>query len=374
MERVRIGIIGVGQIGKVHLNEYADMESVEVVAVCDVNEQEVRRVAEKFNIPNVYTDYHEMLQRDDIHAVDVCLHNNFHAQVTIDAFRAGKHVYCEKPIAGTFADGQAMVNAAREWDKKLHIQMFTLYQSETIAAKSLIEDGKLGKLYHARSTGFRRRGRPFVDGYGTKFFTRKEFASGGALYDMGVYHISQMLYLLGLPEVKRISGKVYQEMAMDSARQQESGFDVEELGLGFVRFENGITMDIIEAWSVHLGKFEGGSVLGSEGGIQLPSYIDGSMKSPFSYHTTISDMDFDSTLDMPAMRERRRRLLANEEAYSSSHHHWIAALNNQVPLLPTAELALKTSLISEGIYLSDHLEREVAADEVAAGSLLTIQQ
>jgi predicted dehydrogenase len=163
-------------------------------------------------------------------------------------------------------------------------------------------------------------------------------------------------------------------MAMDSARQQESGFDVEELGLGFVRFENGITMDIIEAWSVHLGKFEGGSVLGSEGGIQLPSYIDGSMKSSFSYHTTISDMDFDSTLDMPAMRERRRRLQANEEAYSSSHHHWIAALNNQVPLLPTAELALKTSLISEGIYLSDHLEREVAADEVAAGSLLTVQQ
>jgi predicted dehydrogenase len=374
MEPIRIGIIGVGMIGKIHLDRYAPIEGAVIVAVCDVNEQEAIRVAEKYNVPLVYTDYKELLKRDDIDAVDVCLHNNFHAEVTIAAFRAGKHVYCEKPIAGTYLDGKAMVDTAKECGKMLHIQLSTLYRAETKAAKTLIDGGKLGTIYHARSTGFRRRGRPFVDGYGTKFFTRKEFATGGALLDMGVYHIAQMLYLMGMPEVKRITGKTYQEMNMDARRREESGFDVEELGLGFVRFEGGVTLDIIEAWSIHLGRLEGCSIVGSEGGIQLPAYSDVQATTPFSFHSTIGDMDFDSTLDMGAMAERRRRLLDNEDAYESSPHHWIAALQGRVPLLPTAELALKTMLISEGIYLSDQCEREVTADEVAAESRLTLSK
>jgi predicted dehydrogenase len=364
---VRIGIIGVGQIGKMHLDKYADIENAVIVAVCDVNEQEARLVSQKYNVPYVYTDYRELLKRDDIDAVDVCLHNNFHAPVTIAALRAGKHVYCEKPIAGTYLDGKSMVEAAKESDRMLHVQLFTLYQDETIAAKTLINEGKLGKLYHARSTGFRRRGRPFVDGYGTKFFTKKEYASGGALLDMGVYHISQMLYLLGMPRITRISGKVYQEMEMHSGRRLESGFDVEELGVGLVRFEGGLTLDIIEAWSIHLGGLQGGSIVGSQGGIQLPA-PNGGLKMPFSYHSTVSDMDFDSTMDLDAMRLRRNRLLPDEEAYRSSQHHWVAALQGRVELLPSAQLALETMLISEGIYLSDREDREVTAEEVAAGN------
>ncbi|UWS61977.1 Gfo/Idh/MocA family oxidoreductase [Bacillus paralicheniformis] len=156
-----------------------------------------------------------------------------------------------------------MLEAARATGKMLHIQLSTLYTKETKAAKILIDGGKLGKLYHARSTGFRRRGRPFVDGYGTTAFTQKATASGGALYDMGVYHISQILYLLGLPAVTRISGQTYQEMDMLPDRREISKFDVEELGVGLIKFEGGITLDIIEAWAIHLGGFEGSSIVGS---------------------------------------------------------------------------------------------------------------
>jgi predicted dehydrogenase len=371
MESIKIGIIGVGIIGKMHLQQYSSIPGAEIVAVCDINEQEARRVAEQYQIPHVYTDYRELLKRDDIYAVDVCLHNNYHSEATIAALQAGKHVCCEKPIAGTYRDGQAMVDMAKETGRMLHIQLGTLYRSETKAAKTLIDAGKLGKLYHAKSTGFRRRGRPFVDGYGTKFFTRKESASGGALLDMGVYHIAQMLYLLGMPNVTRISGKTYQEMDMHAERKEESGFDVEELGLGFVRFENGITLDVIEAWSLHMGGIEGCSIVGSQGGIKLPAYSDIHSSTQFSFHSTICDMDFDSTLDLNAMSERRHRLYPNEDAYDSSPHHWIAALQGRVALLPTAQIALKTMLISEGIYLSDRYEREVTAEEVASESRST---
>jgi predicted dehydrogenase len=371
MSKIRIGIVGVGLIGITHLKNYAAIEDAEVVAVCDINEQAARKVADQFHIKEVYTDFREMLKRDDIDAIDVCLHNNFHAPVTNEALQAGKHVYCEKPIAGTYYDGNTMLETAKASNKMLHIQLNTLYKKETKAAKALIDEGSLGKLYHARSTGFRRRGRPFVDGYGTKFFNRKETAAGGALLDMGVYHIAQMLYFLDLPKVKSVSGKVYQEMDMDEARRTESQFDVEELGLGFVRFEGGVTLDLIEAWSVHMGGFEGSSLMGSKGGIRLPSYSSISQTSALSFHTTVADMDLDSTVNLDDMELRWGRLKADYDAYSSSQQHWIAALQGRVPLLPTAEIALQTMLISEGVYLSDRLGHEVTTEEIIAHSAST---
>lgn len=368
MEQRRIAIIGAGQIGKHHLNEYKRVGGADIVAICDINEAEARRVAEANQVPHVYTDFRELLKRDDIEAVDVCLHNNFHAPVSIAAMEAGKHVYCEKPIAGSYRDGAAMLKAARATGKMLHIQLSTLYTKETKAAKTLIDGGKLGKLYHARSTGFRRRGRPFVDGYGTTAFTQKATASGGALYDMGVYHISQILYLLGLPVVTRISGQTYQEMEMLPDRREISKFDVEELGVGLIKFEGGITLDIIEAWAIHLGGFEGSCIVGSEGGIRMPARM-GDHIQPFTYHSTALDLDLDTVIDLNAMDRRRHRLNPNEWAYDSSQGHWVAALAGIVPLLPTAELAVSTMLISEGIYMSSALGREVTAEEVAALSV-----
>ncbi|PYI55471.1 Gfo/Idh/MocA family protein [Paenibacillus flagellatus] len=371
MERIRVGIIGAGIIGKTHMDNYAAIPAADIVAVCDIDEAAARRSAEQYGIPHVYTDIRRMLERDDLDAVDVCLHNNFHAPVTIEALRAGKHVYCEKPIAGSYADGKAMLDAAAETGRKLHIQLNTLYKKETKAAKALIDDGALGKLYHARSNGFRRRGRPYVDGFGAAPFTRKATAGGGALLDMGVYHIAQLLYLLGCPEVTRVTGKLYQEMDMDAARRQASGFDVEELALGFVTFANGVTMDIQEAWSIQLGGMEGSSIVGSRGGIRLPAYDSAKPTAPFSFHTTVADLDLDSTLDLDRMDVRRHRMNPDEDAYDSSQQHWIAALQGRVELLPTADIALLTMLISEGVYVADALSGEVTADDIRARSVST---
>ncbi len=359
MKEIRIGMIGVGQIAKSHLEQYSKIPGARVVAAADINAAELKAVAEKYRIEGTYGSFRELLKRDDIEAVDVCLHNNLHSPVTVAALEAGKHVYCEKPMAGSYRDAKAMLDAARKCRRRLSIQLSTLFAKETKAAKRLIDDGRLGRIYHARATGYRRRGRPFVDGYGTASFVQKKVASGGALYDMGVYHIAQMLYLLGLPEVKRISGKVYQETGMDERRRKSSGYDVEELGLGFVKFSGGTTMDIIESWAIHLNQFEGSSIVGSAGGIRL---------QPFSFHTTVSDIEMDGTFDIGTSDWRRHQLDENESAYDSPQHHWIAALQGRVPLLPTAQIALQTMLISEGIYLSDRLGREVTADEVEKAS------
>src|SRR4030095_5614086 len=154
-----------------------------VVAIADVNEAEAQRVGALYNIPNVYTNFRELIQRDDIQAVDVCLHNNFHMPVTVAVLEAGKDVFCEKPMAGAYVDAERMYNVAQELDRKLHIQCQHIFESPAKAGKQLIDGGHLGTIYHARSVGHRRRGRPYVDGYGSPTFVQKQNSAGGALYD-----------------------------------------------------------------------------------------------------------------------------------------------------------------------------------------------
>ena len=247
-------------------------------------------------------------------------------------------MYCEKPIAGSHVDAVAMLKTAKSVGRKLAIQLSTLYNNETKAARVLIREGHLGRIYHARSTGYRRQGRPFVDGYGTSSFVKKEVAAGGALYDMGVYRIAQILHLMDNPDVLRISGKTYQETPLDAKRSQSSGYNVEELGLGFIRLQGNVTLDIIESWAVYMDAFESSSIFGSKGGIRL---------KPFGFFHMLGEMQVDSKIDLDA------------------------ALQGRVELLPTAEIALNTMLISEGIYLSEKLGREVSAAEVLENSVST---
>jgi predicted dehydrogenase len=201
-----------------------------------------------------------------------------------------------------------------------------------------------------------------VDGYGSHNFVKKEVAGGGALYDMGIYHIARMLYLLGQPKVERVSGKVEQQTDIDPGRYAISGFTVEEFATGYVRFGGGLTMDIIEVWAAHMGELGGSSIFGSKGGVRL---------DPLTFHTTLSDVPINATFEADGADWRWHQLNPDLRHYDSSQIHWVAALRGEVELLPSAELALTTSLISEGIYLSDKLGREVTADEVREQSTST---
>jgi predicted dehydrogenase len=356
MSQVGIAVIGTGIIGRSHIKNYQDIADANLVAVCDINEDGARAAAQEYGIPDVYTDFHAVLERDDVQAVDVCLHNNLHAPVAIAAMKAGKHVYCEKPLAGSFADAKAMVDTAAETGMKLSMQVGTLFSDGTIAAKRLIDDGHLGKVYYAKSSGFRRRGRPFVDGYATPAFVQKEVAAGGALYDMGVYHISQILYLLGAPAIRTISGSTFQELDMYEHRRKESGYNVEEFAVGLVRLQDGMTMFLEEAWALNLGGMDSSKIVGSKGGVTL---------NPFTFHSTISDMEMNATFDVGSARSRWKRVFPESEALDGNQPHWVAALKGETELLPTARVGMDMMLIAEGIFLSQERGEEVTAEEVA---------
>ncbi|MCL2285596.1 MAG: Gfo/Idh/MocA family oxidoreductase [Firmicutes bacterium] len=359
MNEVNIALIGTGIIAHSHMERYNEIPGVKVIAACDIDEKKLNAFCDRWNIPNRYTDYRELLKRDDVMAVDVNLHNNLHAPMSVAVMAAGKHCYCEKPMAGSYIDAAAMKDAAEKFGVKLHIQLAQIYGPHVDCAKKLIEAGRLGKLYHARSYGYRRRGRPFVDGYGEKEFNQTHWAGHGALYDMGVYHISQLLYLLDTPKVTRVSGAVYQELAME--RRVESGFDVEELGVGFIKFEDGLSMDMIESWAIHGGEFPTSSIHGSEGGLQFVGAYD---KSALTFYSEIEGYPAVSRLDVGAEHYRRRKIDPSIWVYNNSQAHWIGSLRGECKQIDTPHIALQTMLISEGIFLSHTLGREVTADEI----------
>jgi len=356
---IRVGIIGVGQIGKKHLETYQSMPDVKVVAIAGRDPGRTKQVALDHDIGYWYTDFRKLLEHADIEAVDICLHNNLHLPAALASFKAGKHVYCEKPIAGSYVDGAAMLNAARQNERLLSIQISTLFSVETKAALEAIHQGWLGKPYYACSAGFRRRERPFVDGYGTADFVQKDKAAGGALLDMGIYHIANILYLLDNPAIVRVSGQVYQETGMDTDRYQSSGYNVEEFAAGFVQLDHNITLNIVESWAAHLDTFGGSYILGSQGGIRT---------DPFKIFRNLGDLNLDGSADLVAFNDRAHNLRENYDAFDGPQQHWIAALQGRVALLPTAEIALNTMLISEGIYLSGQKSREVTREEIIENS------
>lgn len=361
-DKVRIGVIGAGQIGTHHLERYRQIGQAEVVAVSDLFADRVETAKQRYGIPDGYADFRELLKREDIDAVDVCVHNNKHAPITVAALESGKHVFCEKPMAGTFHDAETMFEAAQKAGRRLHIQMDTVFNLESRAAKRVVDEGHLGKVYYARSFGYRRRGRPFVDGYGTANFVDKGICAGGALFDMGIYHLAQVLHLIGNPGVRTVTGATHQELDMYEERRAFSNYSVEEMALGWVRLEGGVSLDVEETWAVHYSGDESSKVLGSKGGLKL---------SPLTYFSSVGDMPMTSTFDLDGSDIRWHSCFPESAWHDTSQVHWIGALLGAVPLLPTAEYALNAALISEGIYQSSRLGHEVSADEIRKLSVST---
>ena len=358
--KIPLAIIGCGIIGDLHISGYADDPNAEVVAICDIDEARLNFIGDKYHIARRFTHIGRLLQEKDIVAVDVCLHNNLHAPVSIAAMEAGKDVYCEKPMAGTYADALTMVEAMQRTGRRLHIQLGLIYSDETKAAKRIIDANRLGHLYHMRSYGFRRRGRPFVDGYATKEFVNTATSGGGALFDMGVYHIAQLLYLTGVPALERVTGGIYAEIAMDETRRAISGFNVEELGCGFATYAGGLTMDILESWAIHARPFPSSIICGSVGGLTI---------SPLTFHSREQDMEADLTVDLKAMNVLDHSVYAETACYDTSQKHWTHVLAGHCLQIDTPRIALETQKVQEGIYIASRLGREVSAEEIVTHSV-----
>jgi predicted dehydrogenase len=156
-KEVNVGLVGYKFMGKAHSNAYSDvamffdMDPEPVMkAICGRTEEGVKAAAEKFGWESYETSWEKLAKRDDIDLIDVTAPSNFHKEISIGAIEAGKHVFCEKPLALNLADAREMLQAAEEAGVK-HMINFNYRAAPAVAlAKKMIDDGLLGKIYHFR--------------------------------------------------------------------------------------------------------------------------------------------------------------------------------------------------------------------------------
>jgi len=158
MKTLNIGLIGCGFMGRAHSNahrkvwNFFDLEYRPVLkAICDSNEERAKAHAAQWGFESVETDYRKLLARDDIDLIDLCLPNNMHAEVAIAAAKAGKMILCEKPLARNGKEAEGMVKAV----EKAGVPNFVSFNYRRIPAvslaKKLIDEGRLGKIFHYRA-------------------------------------------------------------------------------------------------------------------------------------------------------------------------------------------------------------------------------
>ncbi len=151
MERLKIGVIGCSGMAEGHMTAVEKNVNADLIAVCDINLEKAKRSAEKFNVEHVFRDYKELLAMEEVDAVIIVTPDQIHREQAIAALEAGKHVLCEKPLALTREDCDAIVAAAKKSNKKFMVGQICRYTPGFLAAKELVEDGVIGELTFVES-------------------------------------------------------------------------------------------------------------------------------------------------------------------------------------------------------------------------------
>ena len=270
MDKLRIGVIGVGWPGQRHIEAYQKHPDVSIVALSDVNTEAAENVRAEYAVDGakIYGDYREMLAGDVVDAVSICTPNFLHAPMAIDALDAGKHVLLEKPLAHTLEDGERLAAKVAERPELAFMIAFNnRYRPDSRVLKSQIDSGMLGDIYYAKTGWLRGASGFWLRGW----FTQKERSGGGPLIDLGVHMLDLSLWFMGNPRPVSVSGSVYYKFTDYMRESVDSHVDVEDLATALVKLDNGATIVVDVSWISHIEQadYVYSQLFGTEGGAKI---------------------------------------------------------------------------------------------------------
>lgn len=257
MSKIRVAVIGCGSISKYrHIPEYAGHEQVELVAFVDPIIERAQIFADEYGA-QAFTDYKEMLAAVKPDAVSVCTPNYLHAEMSIEAAKAGAHVLVEKPMAVTDEEAAAMIEAAKENNVKLMVGQNQRFMPPHLKAKEILQTGVLGRVLTFR-TSFGHPGPDAwsIDGANSWFF-RKEEAIMGAMGDLGVHKSDLIRYLLD-DEVAEIAAFVGTLDKKDTESDDNASC--------ILRMKSGAIGTLVASWTYYKGE-DNSTVLWCENGV-----------------------------------------------------------------------------------------------------------
>jgi UDP-N-acetyl-2-amino-2-deoxyglucuronate dehydrogenase len=339
-KRIGFGIIGCGAIAPSHANAIVNNNRGELIAVCDIEEVKAKSFQEKYGATYYYTDYREMLKREDIDVVCICTPSGMHGDMTIDAANAGKHVFCEKPLDISKEKMTQMINACRENHVKLGCVFQRRLMKEAIETRRAIENGEFGKIVLADAYMKYYRSQEYYDSAGWR--GTWELDGGGALMNQGVHGIDLIIWMAG--DVESVFAKA-ETLARD--------IEVEDTALAIVKFKNGAIGVIEGTTSVYPAQDTRFEIHGQKGSV---IFDDTGFKQ-----WRIEGRDGDS---FPNVESKKVGGSSDPSAISEYGHYvliddMISAINEDRDPMITGESARKAVDLILAIYESSKTGKEV---------------
>lgn len=352
MKKLKVAVVGVGSISECHIPAYLVNPKVELYAFCDINKERLEEMGRRFNISRLYTDEETMLRElPELDAVDVCVWNCNHAPCSIMALDAGKHVLCEKPMATSAAEAEKMLEAAKRNGKHLQIGFVCRFGRDCAVIEDFRDQGFFGELYYAKATYLRRHGSP------GGWFSDKAYSSGGPLIDLGVHVIDLTRYLMGNPRPVSVYGVTFDKLrdrpgckdALDYGASNPSGkevFDVEDLAVALVRYDNGAVLEVETSYSLNLKEdIFNTELFGTKGGVKMSPGLE--------FYTEINGYMANVGL------ANAYQYTDNSHMFDDEINHFVDCVLNGTPCRAPAEDGVEIMRILDAIYESARTGHEI---------------
>jgi predicted dehydrogenase len=328
-------VIGLG-MGRGHAQAYHNNPHATLVAVVDLDAKRCQDAVKEYGC-KAYADVTEMLRVEKPDLVSIATPNVFHAPLAIQAFAAGAHVLCEKPMAMNAEEGRSMLAAAKKAGRRLMINFSYRFSPATYFLKQQVDAGVLGSVYAGRTVWHRRRGMPGFGGW----FGQKKLAGGGPLIDLGVHRLDLALWLMGHPRPQWVLANTFAPIATRKALEQGKAYDVEDSAFAMIRFADGAMLDLEASWAVNQGpnEFMETRLYGTEGGL-IQNNVGEGYEFSSTIHIEKGGVQYDLSPHAPI------------PAAISAYDHFIAAIRNNTPHTATGEEGLLVMEILDAVYAS----------------------
>ena len=350
--KIRIGIIGAGNIGNVHAREFSKLgDECVITAIADAYLPLAEERAKQYGIASVAGSPEELIQRSDVDVVIIGVPNQFHAPLAVQALAAGKHVLLEKPMGINGEAARQIMKASQASDRIVMIGHQMRWESVPMQIKEQIDRGELGKIYTAKTGWFRRKGIP---GWGT-WFTQMNQSGGGPLIDIGVHMLDLALYLMGNPKPVSVYGATYAEFGPNRkgigtwGKPNWNGtYDVEDLATALIKMEDGSTLSLEVSWAVHMDTDNTPFIhlMGSEGGASYRGAEGKLLTEKF-------DRPIETVLRKADNDEGERARLSR---------HFLECIREGKQPITSALTGLTNNLVLDAIYESSRTGSEVKLD------------
>lgn len=330
INKTKVGVIGLGGIAQlVHLPILSKLDNVQLVSLAEINKNRLKSVGEKYSSASQYTNYKEMLVKEELDAIIISTPTDTHEKIAIDCLESKKNILIEKPAARNLKETKEIASTAKKVKKIAMVGMNSRFRPDTMLLRSIVNSGELGELFYINCSWLRKKSSL------QKWFINKNLSGGGVIIDLGIVILDLALWMLG-DNIESVSVQKY-----DHAKN-----GIEDCAVGIIRFSTGEVVNFEVSWEIpsHTDSFNL-LVHGTKGSVCL---------NPFRIFKRSESLNIDYSPNKSANVQNLFR-----KSYENELKHFIGTIREGTALISSVDESLSRMKLLESIYKSAETKKEI---------------